>query len=151
MSKENARRFLSEGFGDSRVVEFLQARDYPKTEEEELGAYVDIAAAIGLDLTADELRAAIEEAGRERLAKTEEDIASVRVLSDEELAQVAGGVVDYHEYCESNYWDEDRCCKDTYKDLENCWHNDACDIVYHDYWDYRCKRAHFCSGGYNGA
>ncbi len=34
--------------------------------------------------------------------------------------------------------------------MENCWHNDGCDIVYHDYWDYVCKRTHFCSGGYNG-
>lgn len=149
MSFENAKAFLEEGFKNPKVAELLQAQDEPESQEDALAAYVEAAGTIGFDFTADELATVIEEMDRERLAKTEENVAEIGELADSELDQVAGG--SGHDYCESNHWSEDRACKDTYLDLENCWHNDACDIVYHDYWDYRCKRVHFCSGGYNGA
>lgn len=149
MSKENARTFLEEGCKDPKVVELLQAKGEPETQEDMLAAYVGIAKEIGLDFTADELAAALGELDQERLAKTEADVAEVGEIADEELDRMVGGYD--HPYCPTDYYSEDRACKDTYQDLENCWHNDACDIVYHDYWDYRCKRVHFCSGGYNGA
>lgn len=151
MSKENARAFLTEGFKDAKVVELLQACDKPETEAGRLEAYVEIAKKVGFDFSKDELTAAIEELERERFDKSEAAVSEARELSDEELAKVAGGKLDgKHEYCPTDYFGSDRCCKDTYLDMENCWYNDGCDIAYHDYWDYVCKSVWFCAGGHNG-
>ena len=104
--------------------------------EEELDAYVVIAKQVGLDFTVEEIAAVIEERAQEQLAKTEASIAKLEKLPDENFSQIVGGKGDPD-------------CKDTFKNKENCWHNDGCDVVYHYYDTYICKRIDWCPGGYD--
>ena len=68
-------------------------------------------------------------------AATEANVAKLEKLPDGELTQIAGGKGDPD-------------CKDTYKNRENCWSNDGCDVVYHDYDNYICKNITWCPDGY---
>ena len=135
MSRENALTFVKECFKDPKVVELLRAHGKPEAEEEELETYVAIGKKVGLDFTAKEIAAVIEEEGWKQHAETEANVAKLEKLPDEELTQITGGKGDPD-------------CKDTYKNRENCWHNDGCDIVYHDYENYICKKIQWCPGGY---
>ncbi|MBR2836116.1 MAG: Nif11-like leader peptide family RiPP precursor [Coriobacteriales bacterium] len=141
MSTENAKAFLKEGFEDPKVVELLKEYSEPATQEETLAAYVNIAKKTGFDFTEEELTAAIAEMDQETASRTEMNVKGLELLPDEGLAQVAGGVG--HPYCPEDYFSKDRSCKDTYENYENCWHNDGCDWVYHDYYDYMCKRTNW--------
>ena len=104
----------------------MQAQSAPETEEDELKIYAAIAGQIGLDFTVEELHDVIEEMREEQANRTEVQVQGLEPMPDQDLKQVAGGK-DYPE------------CKSSFKDEENCFHNDGCDVVYHKYDIYSCE------------
>ena len=127
MESEKIKVFLSELKAHPRAAELLNGRETPNTPEEAAEFYAGIAKELGYDLTAEELAAYIGEQNAAHRERTDGNAEEVSRLDDSELAAVAGG---------KDHPD----CKDTYKDAENCWFKDACDIVMLHYPDYRCLR-----------
>ena len=83
----------------------------------------------GYNVSSEEIASFIREAEEERRKKT---AGKIEELSDQKLAEVAGGKK-YHSDC-----------RYTYKNEENCWHDDACDIVYYEYGGYICNHNFSC-------
>ena len=78
-----------------------------------------------IDVTEEDILETIAEKERNQKNKTEEAIADVEKIPDDELGDVAGG-------------NETELCKDTFKHYENCWSNDGCDKNHNMYEDYLC-------------
>jgi len=125
MNREEIARILEEVRTNGKAAEELRRMDAAAVPEEAGRAWAGAAAALGHRVTAGEIREYILEAEAEMKRRARETGEEIRSLSDEELGEVAGGK-DHSE------------CKDTYKDRENCWFNDGCDIVNHHYKDYKC-------------
>lgn len=113
---EQAKIFFEEVLQSEAARPLLTFVKKPHTEEDLIEAYLDMAATLGVELTAEGIRAYFA-AGAEAAAAADVD--------DEELAQLAGS--------------ESALCKNTYLQAENCWWNDGCDKIYNDYPFYNCK------------
>ena len=111
---------------DGEIRAYLQDYTLPEGMKKE-DAMVEIARHFGYDITKEELiessRArckALEEAGQAAEKAVEE-------LSVDQLDSVAGGK-------------DNENCKDTFKDQENCWWEDGCDVNYNTYSGYNCNK-----------
>ena len=96
---------------------------------------------LGIDVTEEDILETIAEKERNQKNKTEEAIADVEKIPDDELGDVAGGS---RSYCNSSHIDQ---CSDTFADHENCWSNDGCDKNHNMYEDYLCDhndKGHQC-------
>lgn len=113
---ETAKKFFEQALHTEQAAAILAGMEKPDTAEETYAAYAEIAEKLGMELSAEQIRAYLES----RTTSTEQ-------LDDEELEQVAGG-------------GDNTACKYSYKDKQNCWNKDACDLIYHKYDDYTCKR-----------
>lgn len=121
---EKIEQFLEALKSGGEAEELLKDRPASTGMEEETRAYAEAAARLGYDISADELKAYAEKkaaACRDRTGRAAEEI---RGLSEEEMADVAGG---------------GDTCKNTYKNRENCWKNDGCDNIVNMYDHYLCK------------
>ena len=96
-----------------------------ETPEDVPAFWAKVLAEKGCNVSSEEIASYIQEAEEERRKKTQENAGKIEEVSDQELEKVAGGK-DHPE------------CKDTFKDRENCWVNDACDAVYNEYDKYYC-------------
>ena len=131
MDHEKARAVLDSLSTDPQAQELLAKISEPDSLEARIRVYVNIAEELGYDLTEQELSDYLSVRENEVRASTEAAAEEIRKLRYDELAGVAGG----GSHSE---------CKDTYKDKENCWFNDACDIAIHHYKGYQCHRNWSC-------
>ena len=83
---------------------------------------------MGYSLSEKEIADGIKAMAEKQKACTEMAEESVSELDLNALENVAGGKADHEE------------CLDTYKDKENCWYNDGCDMIFNGYSDYICKK-----------
>lgn len=125
MSVESVKKFFESLQTDPRAQELLKDCPRPESLDDTVKAYADVAGKMGLALTEDDLRSALEEEMQNQKHSTEAAAEKIRELPDEAMEQVAGGKQHYE-------------CHDTYKDHENCWFNDGCDIVFRSYEHYCC-------------
>jgi len=128
-----------------KVIEFLKAlkehesaeemiRKYPEPEtaEDRIRIYAQIAGEMGHDVSEEDLKEYVAAKEKHLREKAEAASEEIQELPADDLSSVAGGKG------HSN-------CKDTYKDKENCWVNDACDIVNHHYKGYQCHYNNECA------
>ena len=108
---ENAKKFFEEVVMTEEAKALFAAMEAPKSEEERANAYIEIASKLGIALTLEDIAAYVSAANQEP-AEGE--------LDDEELQQLVGGGGNF-------------ACKDTYQQGENCWYNDACNILFQHY------------------
>jgi hypothetical protein len=113
---ENAKKFFEEIIKTEEAKALLAAVEAPKTEEDRIAAYIEIAKRLGVELTTEDIQ--------EYFATASD--ADVAELDDEELEQLVGG----------GAHDE---CKYSYKNEENCILFDGCDGSYRSYDAYICK------------
>ena len=129
MSNKEIAKVLEELVANEQAIAMLKEYEKPDaTEDDRIKAYVEVAKKCGYSLTAEEFRSYAEETAKAVKASTDKAANTVKEVSDDELAAVAGGKAS---------WEK---CKDTYKDQENCWINDGCDFAFHIYDWYGCKR-----------
>ena len=117
---ENAKKFFEEIVKTEEAKALFATIEKPDTQDELVAAYVDVANKLGVELTAEEVKAYLESTAE----------VTTGELDDEELAQLVGGA------------DEkgNDACKSSFMNEENCWWNDACDNVRRDYGDaYLCN------------
>lgn len=111
---ENAKKFFDEAIRTEEAKAIFDSFEKPANENEAVKIYAEVAAKLGVDLSADEIKAYFAE-------KT-----PCAEVDDEELAQLSGG----------NRFEK---CQTSYIDRENCWWNDGCDYVFERYTLYECK------------
>ena len=112
MSKESAIKFLRELKTNEKAKELLQGRERPKSKDEAIKAYAEIAAELGEDISPEDFARALEEIEAEIHQKTEAVSADMVELDDDDLEGVAGGkdhpecenTVDYSDWCGLNDW-----------------------------------------------
>ena len=113
---ENAKKFFEELAKTEEAKALFASIEKPETEDARIAAYVEIAAKLGVTLTAEDVAAYF----------ASNDNTDDAELDDEELAQLVGG-------------GENAGCASSYQQKENCWWNDGCDRVWNDYDNYMCS------------
>ena len=91
MSKETAIKFLRELRTNEKAKELLQGRERPKSKDEAIKAYVEIAAELGEDISPEDFARALEEIEAEIHQRTEAVSSDMQELKDDDLGDVAGG------------------------------------------------------------
>ena len=123
MSKESAIKFLRELKTNEKAKELLQGRERPKTKEDAIKAYAEVAKELGEDISPEDFAKALEEIEAEIHQKTKAVSADMQELEDDDLEGVAGG-----------YWIEDGCAR-TYSMFSLC---DEVDYCYFSISNYEC-------------
>ena len=99
MSKESAIKFLRELKTNEKAKELLQGRERPKSKDEAIKAYAEIAAELGEDISPEDFAKALEEIEAEIHQRTEAVSADMeefpRSVPDPDRT-------DGHELCDSN-------------------------------------------------
>lgn len=153
MASEKIKAFLEEIKSDPKAAMLLSDAAAPKNGKEEAAAYVKAAKKLGYDLTEEEFFAYIQEAVGEQKKKTEAGAAEIEQIPDEELEKAAGGKICFsvvkYLYCYNVLTHEP--CKYTFKDRENCWATDACDVMLIKYDYYICNNNDAFSNCYMSA
>ena len=124
--KSKSAAVLEEMKASLEAEKLLKARGENLPLKEIAAVYAEAAKAKGHDISAEEIAGYIQSRETAVREKTEDAAKDLRELSDEEIGRVAGGK-DHKE------------CYDTFKDKENCWFTDGCDMVNQQYKDYQCK------------
>ena len=106
MSKESAIKFLRELKTNEKAKELLQGRERPKSKDEAIKAYVEIAAELGEDISPEDFARALEEIEAEIHQKTESVSADMQELEDDDVEDVAGGGVGPSHGCGSKMREE---------------------------------------------
>ena len=132
MEHHEVRTFLKALRINSKAREMVENLPEPKSTEERIAAYAKIAGELGFDVTEEDLKEYVAHKEKVLQEKAGAVAAKIEEMTPEELGEVAGGG-DHPE------------CKDTYKDKENCWSNDGCDIINHHYDGYQCHYNDKCS------
>ena len=98
MSKEKAVEFVlafRQGRPDEAFIKRFQAA---QSDDERFALYAEAAAAAGFDVTASDIRAALEELEAERKAKTQGTVQDLQALDDDDIDKIAGGEVYWSEH-----------------------------------------------------
>ena len=114
---ENAKKFFEETLATDEAKKLIASEDHKQTPEQIICAYVNIAAQLGVELTAEEIEEYIEEKMNKATVSGE--------LDDDELSSLYGGAANG--------------CYASYVDRENCWVNDGCDYINNNYTSYNCS------------
>ena len=93
MSKESAIKFLRELKTNEKAKELLEGRERPKSKDEALKAYAEIATELGEDISQEDFARALEEIEAEIHQKTKAVSADMEELKDDDLENVAGGYI----------------------------------------------------------
>ena len=125
MTKKEIADALEEVRYQSEIVEKMKQEN----PEDVPAFWAEVLAEKGCNVSSDEIASFIREAEEERRKKTQENAGKIDEVPDEMLGEVAGG------------GDHPNCFY-TYKDRENCWQFDACDMVNMIYAGYICKHVH---------
>ena len=91
MSKESAIKFLRELKTNEKAKELLQGRKRPKTKEDAIKAYAEVAKELDEDISPEDFAEALEEIEAEIHQKTKAVSADMQELKDDDLENVAGG------------------------------------------------------------
>ena len=127
MEKNEIAKVLDKIRSNPDVMKELREQKTAETPEEIAAVWAKVAAGLGHSVSAEEISAYILEAEGEMKRKAQAAKDGIENLSEQELAEVAGG---------KGHSD----CRDTFKDRENCWVVDGCDNVAVVYPDYKCHK-----------
>ena len=102
MSKESAIKFLREVRTNEKAKELLKGKEKPKSKEDAIKAYAEVAKELGEDISPEDFAEALEEIEAEIHQRTEAVSADMQELKDDDLEGVAGG--NYYELCDEVYY-----------------------------------------------
>ena len=91
MSKESAIKFLRELKTNEKAKELLQGMERPKSKEDAIKAYAEVAKELGEDISPEDFAEALEEIEAEIHQRTEAVSSDMQELEDDDLGDVAGG------------------------------------------------------------
>ena len=143
MSKEKAKEFVLAHWRNEPDEALERKMKEAQSDDERLALYVEAAA--GWDLTAADIRAALDELDAERKAKTQESVQDLQALEDDDVENVAGGI--YWYYSTKTREIRKEGCRHDFRDAD-CMVEDACHGLSTVYYD--CEGTYFaakCSWG----
>ena len=120
MAENKLKELLKKVESDPEARKKVEDLEKPADEKGVIAYYLEVAKRLEADLSEEDIQQAFAEMLKERQSKTNAAVEKVGAMSDEALAEVAGG----------KYGNK---CRDTYQKGEHCWFNDSCDfflIVY---------------------
>ena len=100
MSKESAIQFLRELGTNEKAQKLLQSKEAPKSKDDIIKAYAEVATELGEELSPEDVAIAVEEIETEIRQKTKDASSDIAELEDEDVEDVAGG----DGWCWSDYW-----------------------------------------------
>ena len=130
MATEKTLEILKKMKADPKAKELFEGMEKPKSPDEAISAYAQIAEKLGYGITADDIKEAVKQEESRRKAKTDKVVADMQELKDDDLEGVAGGF--YTFVNGEKVYDQ---CLYTFKDTTTCGSRDACviqDIYYYD-------------------
>ena len=122
--KNSAREFLKAINENAEIREYMKAHALPEGAAKE-DALADVAAHFGFEFTKEDLLEASRCIKDELKAAASEAEAAIKEIPLDQLDMVAGGK-------------DHSNCKDTFKNFENCWWEDGCDVALNNYVTYLC-------------
>ena len=125
MANEKTLEILKEIKADPKAKELFKGMEKPKSPDEAIAAYAQVAEKLGYGITAEDIREAVKQEETIRKAKTDKVVADMEELKDDDLEGVAGG-----------YYLEDGCVE-TYSIFSSCDKVDYCffSITYYECYD----------------
>ena len=125
MANEKTLEILKEIKADPKAKELFKGMEKPKSPDEAIVAYAQVAEKLGYGITAEDIREAVKQEETIRKAKTDKVVADMEELKDDDLEGVAGG-----------YYHEDGCVE-TYSIFSSCDKVDYCffSITYYECYD----------------
>ena len=99
MSKESAIQFLRELGTNEKAQKLLQSKEAPKSKDDIIKAYAEVATELGEELSPEDVAIAVEEIETEIRQNTKDASSDIAELEDENVEDVAGG-----DMCWSDYW-----------------------------------------------
>ena len=125
MANEKTLEILKEMKADPKAKELFEGMEKPKSPDEAIAAYAQVAEKLGYGITAEDIREAVKQEETIRKAKTDKVVADMEELKDDDLEGVAGG-----------YYHEDGCVE-TYSIFSSCDEVDYCffSITYYECYD----------------
>ena len=122
MANEKTLEILKEIKADPKAKELFKGMEKPKSPDEAIAAYAQVAEKLGYGITAEDIREAVKQEETIRKAKTDKVVADMEELKDDDLEGVAGGK-------------ENPECSNTveYSFSEWCGINDSCSIGWNFY------------------
>ena len=138
MSKEKAKQFVKEYRDNEEAVKIMKQFPEPKTDEEAISCFVEVAGKIGLQITEEEMAEAARELKEERKTKTDASTHDIKELDIDDLEDVAGGIY----YIDGGERVYGGCCGDFTDD--DCFAADACPEIHNLYYD--CKYKYHAEG-----
>ena len=91
MTTEKALEILKEMKKDSKAKELFEGMGKISSLDEMAAALAQIAGKLGYGITAEDIREAVEQEEAKRKANTDEVVADMEALNDDDLENVAGG------------------------------------------------------------
>ena len=156
MAIERTLEILKEMKADSKAQELFKGMEKPKSPDEAISAYAQVAEKLGYGITAEDIREAVKQEETIRKAKTDKVVADMEELKDDDLQDVAGGfyrIVINDQKKKStlralkvSYEKVYNQCRSDYVDTD-CWNSDACSVTVHYYYD--CSGKYFANGAEN--
>ena len=139
MTNEKTLEILKKMKADPKAKELFDGMEKPKSPDEAISAYAQIAEKLGYGITADDIKEAVKQEESRRKAKTDKVVADMQELKDDDLEGVAGGFYTFVNG-EKVY---DKCLYSFRGDVK-CGSRDACTIE--DIYYYDCPREVHANG-----
>ena len=119
MATEKTLEILKKMKADPKAKELFDGMEKPKSPDEAISAYAQIAEKLGYGITADDIKEAVKQEESRRKANTDKVVADMQELKDDDLEDVAGGATPLP---------SSGGCGLTQKILDMCWKNDVCSV-----------------------
>ena len=91
MATEKTLEILKKMKADPKAKELFDGMEKPKSPDEAISAYAQIAEKLGYGITADDIKEAVKQEESRRKANTDKVVADMQELKDDDLEDVAGG------------------------------------------------------------
>ena len=101
MSAEKTLELLKKLKEDPKAKELLNGLKKPASADDVITCYAQIAAKLGYDITAEEIREVVNQEEARRKSETEKIASDMKALNDDDVENVAGGGGGW---CWSDYW-----------------------------------------------
>ena len=139
MTNEKTLEILKKMKADPKAKELFDGMEKPKSPDEAISAYAQIAEKLGYGITADDIKEAVKQEESRRKAKTDKVVADMQELKDDDLEGVAGGFYTFVDGVKVY----DKCLYSFRGDVK-CGSRDACTIE--DIYYYDCPREVHANG-----
>ena len=128
MSAEKTLELLKKLKEDPKAKELLDGLKNTASADDVITCYAQIAAKLGYDITAEEIREVVNQEEARRKSETEKATSDIQALNDDDVENVAGGVY----WLKTRYAREEGCRYDFTDD--DCTWFDACEKAFTIYF-----------------